>query len=118
MAAQKKFETVEIRIVDRGRHARVDPPILQVGAGDQVQFKQDTGSDAIIAFASGGVLVGVGSMEKQKLESNKPRTFTVSGHAGAGVHEYVVCVVLDQQNHRHAFAVGASTPKIIIRPTT
>jgi plastocyanin len=95
-----------------GTHAVVDPGILWVKAGDTVEFHNDTAFQAKLIVAEGGLLDGVQSMQGKTVNRGGLRGFTVLD-APPDVYEYVVAVKLRKGNR--VFALGSSTPKIIIR---
>jgi len=108
----KSNHVVKVFELASGTHAVVDPGILWAAAGDTVEFHNDTAFQAKLLVAEGGVLDGVQSMQGKTVNRGGVRGFTVLA-APSGVYEYVVAVKLRKGSH--VFAIGASTPKIIIR---
>jgi plastocyanin len=98
-----------------GTHAVVDPGILWAAPGDTVEFHNDTAFQAKVLVAEGGVLDGVQSMQGKTINTGVSRSFVVLS-APPGVYEYVVAVKLRKGGR--VFALGASTPKIIIRSSS
>jgi plastocyanin len=98
-----------------GTHAVVDPGILWATAGDTVEFHNDTAYQVKLLVAEGGLLDGVQSMQGKTINRGEVRGFTVLA-APSGVYEYIVVVKLRKGNH--VFALGSSTPKIIIRSSS
>lgn len=95
--------------------AVVDPGIVLVDFRDTIQFYNQSTGNAIVLIAESGVL---DPLQSGQGESIDPRSasgaFTVV--ATSGIHEYQVLVTLS--NGKRVFAIGASTPKIIIRSMT
>jgi plastocyanin len=110
-----KNHIVRISELPSGTHAVVDPGIAWVAAGDTVEFHNATAYQAKLLVAEGGLLDGVQSMQGKTINQDGLRGFTVLD-APPGVYEYVVSVKLRRGNR--VFALGSSTPKIIIRPAS
>ena len=98
-------------------YALVDPGTLEVAAGDTIEFRNQTTNDALLLMAQNGVLDGVNSgvgVPISPASSGRPvRPFLVVGPDGT--YEYQMLVTLI--NRRQVYAVGSSTPRIIIRST-
>ncbi len=105
--------SVKIQELQSGGHSVVDPGIVLAAAGDTIAFSNGTGYQVKLLFAEGGVLDGVQSMEGKVINADASRTFTVLA-APPEIYEYVVSVKL--KKGKRVFAVGSSTPKIIVRP--
>ena len=108
----KLNHVVKVSELASGTHAVVDPGILWVKAGDTVEFHNDTAFQAKLIVAEGGLLDGVQSMQGKTVNRGGLRGFTVLD-SPPDVYEYVVAVKLRKGNR--VFALGSSTPKIIIR---
>ena len=96
--------------------AVVDPGIVFVDPGDTIDFWNQTKNPARLTISADHVLVDVPSMVPKPIAVGGPTTFTVEPRPPVGTHEYVLAVTLS--NDRQVFAIGASTPKIIIRSMT
>lgn len=111
----KAKHVVKIGELASGTHAVVDPGILWAAAGDTVEFHNGTAFQAKLLVAEGGLFDEVQSMQGKTINRDGLRSFTVLA-ARPGVYEYVVAVKLRKGNH--VFALGSSTPKIIIRSSS
>jgi len=107
------IRNVHIIELESGFNAVVDPGIRIVDPGDKIKIHNDTTFQVKLLFAEGGLLIGVGSMQGKTINSGEIREFTV-GSVYPDIYEYVVSVKLS--GGKRVFAVGASTPKIIVRP--
>ena len=102
-----------------GTRVVVDPAIVQVFAEDTVTFGNDTGGEVKLYLAAGGVLKGVRPMVALAIEEKSGgKGYDVIGEPG--VYECAAHYKLkDRKGKVHTgFAVGASSPKIIILPPT
>jgi len=108
----KANHVVRILELASGSHAVVDPGIVWVDGGDTVEFQNDTAFQVKLLVAEGGVLDGVQSMQGKTINTGVSRGFMVLD-ALPEVYEYVVAVKLRKGSR--VFALGSSTPKIIIR---
>lgn len=113
---KSRQHVVTISFFTSGSHALVDRPILTVSSQDTIEFQNSTTGPAELWFADDDVLDGLPPMPKE-IAAGGRQTFRVIAEPSddCAVYEYVVRVTLD--NRRRVFAVGASTPKIIIRPS-
>ena len=100
--------------------AAVNPGVLEVVPGDEIDFYNRTSSDATLWLAQDRVLAGVSSGQlvilSPSVTRGLPTHFTVDTAASVGVYEYQVLVTL--RSGKKVFAVGESTPRIIIRPSS
>lgn len=100
--------------------AVVDPGVLEVAPGDTIDFYNRTASPATLLIAEDRVLTDVQSGQGVPINPSSIRggatSFTVDAGASVGVYEYEVLVTL--RSGKKAYAVGESTPRIIIRSTT
>ena len=101
-------------------HAYVDPGIVVVRPGDTVTFKNKTGAEVKLLFGEDDLLVGVKELQVKEIKANDPgkistREFRVKQNTKDDIYEYVATVKI---NNRRIFAVGSSTPKIIVRPSS
>jgi hypothetical protein len=101
-----------------GGYALADPGTLPVATGDTIEFRNQTTNDALLLIAEDSVLDGVSAgvgVPISPTGSRSPiRAFRVV--ARDGTHEYQMLVRLS--SGRQVYAVGSSTPRIIIRPTS
>jgi len=99
--------------------AAVDPGIITVDPLDTIEYVNETLQDAILLIAQAGILVGVNPGQGVPISpcrGGAGRRFTVDGAAASGTYEYQMLVTLG--SGKRMFAIGASTPRIIIRPMT
>ena len=94
--------------------AVADPGIVIAVAGDLIEFTNLTGDDATLFIAEDGVLETVQPSVGTILRRGEHQPYGVLPFPGT--HEYQVRVTLS--NRRQVFAIGASTPRIIIRSAT
>ena len=96
--------------------AVVAPGIRKVRTGDSIVFHNLTGGQIRIYAADKGVLKGVGKLESRVVNNGKTGTFEIE--ATEGTHELSVHYRYKDKTKndklRTGFAVGASSPKIII----
>jgi hypothetical protein len=112
-----KYDVVIIELLE-SEYALVDPGARVVAPGDTIEFRNTTAHDALLLIAEdnvlGGVSAGVGVPISPVSVRNPLRAFPVV--ARSGTHEYQMLVRLS--NGRQVYAIGASTPRIIIRPSS
>lgn len=99
-----------------GTAAILEPGLLEVRPGDTVEYSNRTGTVARLVVAEDGLLARVPSMVPQDIASGMTRNFTVDPGAVPGTHEYQIAVTLG--SGKKVFAIGASTPRIIIRSSS
>jgi len=107
---------VTIYELTTGTAAILEPGILDAYREDVIEFQNDTAADATLLIAEDGILGGVVPLEGKILRRGGTTQFTVSLGAPTGLHEYQVLVTL--RNRRQVFAIGASTPRIIVRSSS
>ena len=92
------------------------PGIRKVRTGDTIEFHNSTGGQIKIYAADKGVLKGVGKLEQRVVNNGKKGSFIVV--ATDGTHELSVHYRYKDKTKndklRTGFAIGASSPKIII----
>jgi hypothetical protein len=98
--------------------AVVAPGIRKVAQGDTITFYNKTGGPVRILTAGDNVLKGVGSLSPKLISTGKNRKFTVE--ASQGTHELAAHYKYKDKKKdnrvRSGFAVGASSPKIVVVP--
>jgi len=94
------------------------PGIRLVTNGDSVVFHNKTGGPVKISIAANNVLEGVKKLTPKLLNNGKKREFKVV--ASEGTHElslhYSYRDKKKKNKLRTGFAIGASSPKIIVVP--
>jgi hypothetical protein len=91
------------------------PGIRKVREGDTVIFHNRTGGPVNISVAADKVLKGVKPLKPKLIQNGKKRAFEVV--ADSGTHEFSVHYSYwdkRKKRRRTGFAIGASSPKIII----
>jgi len=91
------------------------PGVRKVANGDTIVFHNRTGGPVKISVAADKVLKGVKALEPKLVNNGKKRSFLVE--AQDGTHELSVHYSYwdkQKKKRRTGFAVGASSPKIII----
>ncbi|PWB76526.1 MAG: hypothetical protein C3F15_05230 [Holophagae bacterium] len=106
---------VDIFELPAGDSAMVYPGTVYVNRGDSIDFYNKTRPNATLLVTE-VVLDGVVPYEVVGISTGGPHTYTVAQVAADGSHEYQVLVTL--KNGAKVWAVGSSTPRIIIRPTS
>lgn len=99
-----------------GTSAIVEPGILEAYSGDSVVFRNQTRQPAQLVVAQAGIFARVPPMAPQDIDAGGDREFTVDPTAEAGTYQYQVVVRL--ASGKRVFAIGASTPRIIIRSSS
>ncbi len=98
--------------------AVVAPGIRKASTGDTITFVNKTGGPVKISTADNHVLKGVDGLTPKPIATGKRRKFTVE--ATKGTHELSVHYKYKDKTKnnrlRTGFAIGASSPKIIIVP--
>jgi hypothetical protein len=108
--------TVEIKAIPPVAFAV--PGIRKAATGDTLRFKNGTNGPIEIRMAASGVLKGLTYNRKQVVgpgETSDPFELI----ATSGTHEYSVHYEYDDKKAhktRSGFAIGASSPKIIVEP--
>ena len=110
--ATKRVDIFELPANDA---AMVYPGTVYVNRGDSIDFYNKTGNKATL-LVTGVVLDGVVPYEVENISTGGPHTYTVAQVAADGIHEYQVLVTL--KSGAKVWAVGSSTPRIIIRPSS
>ncbi|HOC42532.1 MAG TPA: hypothetical protein PKJ99_05860 [Thermoanaerobaculales bacterium] len=105
---------VHILELPSGAYALADPGGLEVDRGEAIGFENQTANDATLFIAEEKVLVEAHPLKGVLLPRGAVTPFTVAPDAEPGAHEYQVLVTL--RSGKRVFAVGSSTPRIIIRP--
>lgn len=113
---QIESKKVYILELPSGTSAMADPGTIEVDRGDTIEFENQTSNDATLFIAEDNVLVDVTPLKGVSLPRSVTSGFPVSSTAADGIHEYQVLVTL--RNRRQVYAIGASTPRIIIRSST
>jgi plastocyanin len=110
--ARHQVKIVELKSVSR---AVVNPGILEVCTGDTVEFHNQTAHQTHLLFADRGLFDGNAPPNSNAIKTGMRRAFKVVCTT-PGIYEYVVAVTLS--DGKGAFAIGASTPRIIIRSSS
>jgi len=94
------------------------PGIRKVATGDSITFHNKTGGPIKISPAANNVLKGAKQLKPELIRTGKKKTFEIS--APVGTYEYSVHYSYrDKKKNnklRTGFAIGASSPKIIVVP--
>jgi hypothetical protein len=93
------------------------PGIRKVATGDSIIFHNKTGGPVKISVAADNVLQGVKKLTPKLVNNGMKREFKVV--AAEGTHELSVHYSYydkTKKRTRTGFAIGASSPKIIITP--
>ena len=109
--------TIEIRAFPPV--AVVAPGIRDVRRNDEITFVNQTGGPLRLFTAEDGVLKGIDRLHPQTVFTDKKRTFKVG--ATEGTYELAIHYKYDEMKKgrkktRTGFALGASSPKIIVVP--
>jgi hypothetical protein len=109
--------TIEIRAFPPV--AVVAPGIRDVCKGDEITFVNKTGGPLKIFTAEDKVFKGIGRLDPQNIYTKKNKKFTVE--ASEGTYELAIHYKYDEMKKgkkktRTGFALGASSPKIIVVP--
>jgi hypothetical protein len=108
--------TVEIKAIPPVAFAV--PGIRKVEHGDTVRFKNSTRGPIEIRMAASGVLKGLTYSRKKQVDPGEiSEPFEIV--ADSGTHEYSVHYEYEDakaKKIRRGFAIGASSPKIIVVP--
>lgn len=107
---------VTIYALPTGTHAVLEPGILEAEHGDVIEFRNQTSSVAQLVVAQERILERVPPMVPQDIDGGRAIQRTVDATVEPNTYEYQVVVTL--QNGKRVFAIGASTPKIIIRSSS
>jgi len=98
----------------------VVPGIRKVQTGDSIVFHNKTGGPVRISVAADKVLKGVKKLQPKLISEGRERQFEVE--AVEGTHELSIHYNYRDKNknnkRRTGFAIGASSPKIIVVPPT
>lgn len=94
------------------------PGIRKVATGDSITFHNKTGGPVRISIAGDNVLKGVKKLQPKLINNGKKKEFEVQ--ATEGTHElslhYSYRDKKKNNKLRTGFAIGASSPKIIVVP--
>ncbi len=115
VSATPKPKTYTIAITAIPPVAFAVPGIRRVRTGDTISFHNKTGGPVKISMAADKVLKGAKPLKPMLINKGQKRPFEVV--ATDGTHEFSVHYsYLDKQKkkRRTGFAIGASSPKIII----
>ena len=93
------------------------PGIRKVRQGDYVIFDNKTGGEITVTMAANGVLDGMDKLDQKTLKHGPSKPFRVK--PDSGTHEISVHYEYTEEKNekkklRTGFAIGASSPKIII----
>lgn len=95
------------------------PGIRKVQHGDLIVFDNQSGGQVTVTVAANTVLEGAAKLSHKQINKGKKRTFKVA--AESGTHEFSIHSTSydeEEAKTRTGFAIGASSPKIIIVPST
>jgi len=115
VSTNPKPKTYTVAITAMAPVAFVVPGIRKVRTGDTIIFHNKIGGPAKISVAADKVLKGVKPLKPQLIQNGKKRAFEVV--AESGTHEFSVHYSYwdkRKKRRRTGFAIGASSPKIII----
>jgi hypothetical protein len=126
-----------IKVQSIGEHVVVTPGRHEVLLADPLDFwiENTCGGDIEVWFPHPGVLKGVNSTKKYTVAHGaSSQTFSVVNNAAEGEYEYVVKYTIPDPdpkgpdkmktvkrrlvNARVGFAIGGSSPRIIVKPTS
>lgn len=101
--------------------AVVAPGIRDVCKGDKITFVNKTGGPLKIFTAEDDVFTGIKRLDPENIYTSKDKTLTVD--ASEGTYELAIHYKYDEvkkgkKKTRTGFAIGASSPKIIVVPPT
>jgi hypothetical protein len=109
--------TIEIKAIPPVAFAV--PGIRKACKGDIIKFDNQTGGPITVTLAADKVFKGVGKLGQKRINTGKTQKFTVD--ADSGTHELSIhyrYFDTTKKKWRTGFAIGASSPKIVIvRPT-
>jgi hypothetical protein len=116
--AKPKPKTYTVAITAIPPVAFAVPGIRKVLTGDSIVFHNKTSGPVKISVAANNVLQGVKRLTPKLISSGKKRKFKVT--APDGTHEFSVHYSYrDKKKNnrlRTGFAIGASSPKIVVVP--
>jgi plastocyanin len=92
------------------------PGIRKAAPGDTITFVNNTGGTVRLSAAGSNVLKGIKRLQPVQINKGKKKTFTVLPKSGT--HELSIHYNYTDENKRRrtGFAIGASSPKIVIVP--
>ena len=93
------------------------PGVLKANKGDFIEIENKTGARIIVFTADGGVLEDAERLQQKYVNKNQKRKFKVE--AVSGTHELSIhyrYYDAAKKKYRAGFAVGASSPKIVVIP--
>jgi hypothetical protein len=99
-----------------GTAAILEPGIVDAYPRDSIVFRNQTRNAAQLVVAQAGIFARVPPMVPQTIAAGGDSEFTVDPDAEAGTYQYQVVVALE--SGKRVFAIGASTPRIIIRSSS
>ncbi len=112
-----KTYTIEVKAIPPVAFAV--PGIRKACKGDTIEFDNQTGGPITVSMASKDVFQGVDKLTQKRINTGKARKFKVD--ADSGTHELSIHYRYfdkGKKKWRTGFAIGASSPKIVIvRPT-
>lgn len=108
-----KTYTIEIRAIPPVAFAV--PGIRKACKGDTIEFDNQTGGPITVALAADNVFEGVERLSPKRINTGRKRKFKVD--ADSGTHELSIhyrYFDTTKKKWRTGFAIGASSPKIVI----
>ena len=112
----KSPRVVIIYELPTGTAAILEPGIVDAYPGGSIIFRNQTKNAAQLVVAQAGIFARVPPMVPLTIDAAGDIEFTVDPDAEAGTYQYQVVVTLE--NGKRVFAIGASTPRIIIRSSS
>jgi hypothetical protein len=119
IVASQKSNTYTIEIKAIPPVAFAVPGIRKACKGDIIEFDNQTGGPITVTLAADRVFKGFGKLSQNRINTGKKRQFTVD--ADSGTHELSIhyrYFDTAKRKWRTGFAIGASSPKIVIVPPT
>ena len=107
----------KIRIEANPPVAIAVPGVLKVEKGDYIEVDNQTGARITVLLADNDVLVGTKKLTPKLVNNKQKRKFKVK--AESGTHELSIhyrYFDTAKKKFRAGFAVGASSPKIVVIP--
>jgi hypothetical protein len=112
----KSPRVVIIYELPTGTAAILEPGIVDAYPSDSIVFRNQTRNAAQLVVAQAGIFARVPAMDPQTIDAGGDSEFTVDPNAEVGTYQYQVVVTLE--SGKRVFAIGASTPRIIIRSSS
>jgi len=119
IVASQKSNTYTIEIKAIPPVAFAVPGIRKACKGDIIEFDNQTGGPITVTLAADKVFKGFGKLSQNRINTGSKRQFTVE--ADSGTHELSIhyrYYDTVKRRWRTGFAIGASSPKIVIVPPT